>query len=267
MNHASPTKLIEELRSLPDPALDAAARSRMRSRLGLPPTASPQVRAQALSPVTHLSPRSRSSVSPNMSRRIWFSSLAVAASVLASVFLAWPEATSPEPSWSLVAGSASPSTGDPSGRWRNLGEQAQVLRLGDEIVLTVTPGAELRFSDETPRRFEVVAGEIFCTTGPAFAGRELIIETREAVATVVGTTFAMNRSALGACLCVGEGKVRFTPRRGTQAARLVSAGDRVIFAKDGTIASDGAISDMERSKLAMTREQGARMLAPSARPR
>lgn len=61
-------------------------------------------------------------------------------------------------------------------------------------------------------RAQVLMGNAYFETGPRFHGSSLDVETPEATAHVVGTSFAVLRQPHGTCVCVMEGRVRVTHR-------------------------------------------------------
>ena len=78
---------------------------------------------------------------------------------------------------------------------------------------------------------EVREGEIRVTTGSAFHGAALAIETPEARVQVVGTTFAVICEPAGTCVCVMEGRLMVGARGGAMSPVL--AGSRRYVFADG----------------------------------
>jgi ferric-dicitrate binding protein FerR (iron transport regulator) len=78
---------------------------------------------------------------------------------------------------------------------------------------------------------EVREGEIRVTTGSAFHGARLAIETPEARVAVVGTTFAVICEPAGTCVCVMEGRLMVGSRGGSMSP--VMAGHRRYVFADG----------------------------------
>ena len=78
---------------------------------------------------------------------------------------------------------------------------------------------------------EVREGEIRVTTGSAFHGARLAIDTPEARVAVVGTTFAVICEPAGTCVCVMEGRLMVGARGGAMSP--VMAGHRRYVFADG----------------------------------
>jgi ferric-dicitrate binding protein FerR (iron transport regulator) len=98
---------------------------------------------------------------------------------------------------------------------------------GTEFVLPTVPGRWFgRRATGSVRR-----GEIRLTTGPAFRGAALHIDTPEAVVVVTGTTLAVICEPTGTCVCVHDGAVKVGPRGG--AMEDVTAGRRRYVFNDG----------------------------------
>lgn len=78
---------------------------------------------------------------------------------------------------------------------------------------------------------EVREGEIRVTTGSAFHGAALAIDTPEARVQVTGTTFAVICEPAGTCVCVMEGKLMVGARGGAMSP--VMGGRRLYVFADG----------------------------------
>ncbi len=76
---------------------------------------------------------------------------------------------------------------------------------------------------------EVREGEIRVTTGSAFHGGTLAIDTPEARVQVVGTTFAVICEPTGTCVCVMEGRLMVGARGGAMSP-VVAGHRRYVFA-------------------------------------
>jgi ferric-dicitrate binding protein FerR (iron transport regulator) len=63
-------------------------------------------------------------------------------------------------------------------------------------------------------RVRVDWGEARILTGPAFAGRRLVVETGEGVTEITGTAFSVVRNHELTCVCVLEGEARVGPGPG-----------------------------------------------------
>jgi hypothetical protein len=143
---------------------------------------------------------------------------------------------------------------------------------GAESELEIQLGRELRFrmlagtTIELPRppgrwfarsrTIRLTAGEIYGTTSGAKFPLE--IETPEATARLLGTTFAAFRTEEGTCFCLWSGGIEVSPADGSP-SKLVPTEHKYYVYKDGRPSEVMPIDDMERMKLSMTHEAG---LAP-----
>jgi ferric-dicitrate binding protein FerR (iron transport regulator) len=119
---------------------------------------------------------------------------------------------------------------------------------GTEFTLPATPGRWLR------RRVTgaVRMGEIRVTTGPAFAGARLRLDTPEAEVEVTGTTLAVICEPAGTCVCVYEGVVK-VGARGVGMEAVANGRRRFVF-NDGRPPESAGIRPMENTKLGMFRD-------------
>lgn len=119
---------------------------------------------------------------------------------------------------------------------------------GTEFTLPATPGRWLN------RRVAgaVRQGEIRVTTGTAFRGAHLRVDTPEAVVEVTGTTLAVICEPAGTCVCVYEGVVRMGPR-GVGMEAVPNGRRRFVF-NDGRAPQSDEIRPMEITKLGMFRD-------------
>ncbi len=119
---------------------------------------------------------------------------------------------------------------------------------GTEFTLPATPGRWLR------RRVvgAVRHGEIRVTTGHAFAGAHLRLDTPEVAIEVTGTTLAVICEPAGTCVCVYEGVVKVGPRGAGMEA--VPNGRRRFVFNDGRPSQSDEIRPMENNKLGMFRD-------------
>lgn len=119
---------------------------------------------------------------------------------------------------------------------------------GTDFTLPATPGRWLN------RRVvaAVERGEIRVTTGVAFRGARLRVDTPEAVVEVTGTTLAVICEPTGTCVCVFEGVVRVGARGGS--VETIPTGRRRFLFNDGRAPETAAIRPMENTKLGMFRD-------------
>ena len=142
---------------------------------------------------------------------------------------------------------------EPGARLR-LPETASVtLASAGRLLLELTPGTEMTLPAAPGRWFgraghsELARGELHVTTGPAFHGARLAIETAEARIEVTGTTFAVLCLPVGTCVCVYEGTVRVGSRHGEMVP--VAAGRRREVFNDGRATLDDAMLVHEHGNL------------------
>ena len=119
---------------------------------------------------------------------------------------------------------------------------------GTEFTLPATPGRWLNRTITAA----VGRGEIRVTTGAAFHGARLFVETPEAVVEVTGTTLAVICEPAGTCVCVFDGAVGMGLRGGTM--EMVPTGRRRFVFSDGRPPETDAIRPMENAKLGMFRD-------------
>ena len=130
---------------------------------------------------------------------------------------------------------------------------------GTEFTLPATPGRWLQ------RRVTgaVRHGEVRVTTGHAFAGALLRLDTPEAAVEVTGTTLAVICEPAGTCVCVYDGVVRVGPG-GTGMVSVPNGRRRFVF-NDGRPPESAEIRPMENTKLAMFRDSRREWLEGAAR--
>ena len=119
---------------------------------------------------------------------------------------------------------------------------------GTEFTLPALPGRWLG------RRVagEVRHGEVRITTGPAFHGAHLRVETPEASIEVTGTTLAVICEPVGTCVCVYDGAVS-VGARGDRMEPVVSGRRRFVF-NDGRAPESAEIRPIENEKLGAFRQ-------------
>jgi hypothetical protein len=132
------------------------------------------------------------------------------------------------------------------------------LVAGDQLWIQFAPGSELRLPRSAGRwvgrtvRARVTRGEIRFTTGPAFAGARLLIETTFADVELLGSTIAVIENDDYTCVCAYEGTVRVGPRDGPLSP--LPAGMRRFTYGDGRPPLTQDLAPMERMKLQMLRD-------------
>jgi hypothetical protein len=96
-------------------------------------------------------------------------------------------------------------------------------------------------------------GQWRITTGPAFAGARLEIETPHADVEVMGTTLSVICEPTGTCVCVFEGRVQVghTPRD----RAFVEAGHLRYVWADGAVPKDAGIRSIENEQLGKFRQE------------
>ena len=121
------------------------------------------------------------------------------------------------------------------------------------LVVQVTAGTEFTLPAVPGRwigrgvRAAVRHGEIRVTTGSAFHGARLRVDTPEAAVEVTGTTLAVICEPAGTCVCVYDGVVKVGPHGGVMEA--VTAGRRRFVFNDGRAPESAEIRPTEVGKL------------------
>ena len=123
------------------------------------------------------------------------------------------------------------------------GRMAIELLPGTDMTLPAPPGRWFGRSAAA----EVTGGEIHVTTGPAFHGAQLMVETTDLRLEVTGTTFAVLCLPVGTCVCVYEGAVRVGAKAGEMV--MVPAGRRREVFNDGRPPLDDAMLVHEHGPL------------------
>ena len=138
------------------------------------------------------------------------------------------------------------------------------LASAGRILVELLPGTEMTLPRAPGRWFgrravaSLESGEVHVTTGPAFHGARLAIQTAEARAEVTGTTFAVLCLPVGTCVCVYEGTVGVGEPHG--ALVPVTAGRRRELFKDGSPPLDDAMLVHEHGNLERLVAQRATLL-------
>jgi hypothetical protein len=241
------------VRELPAPVVDAAFRARLKQdfasgRIGEAP-------ARVLAPAWGWSTWLRWSAVPVTA------AILVVAVVTLNQAPRWRVAEVTGDGVAEVDGRPIP-LGTPAAFERSLGPGAHVrlpqgtsvtLASAGRMLIELTPGTEMTLPRAPGRWFgrrvlaALAGGEVHVTTGPAFRGGYLAIETAEARVEVTGTTFAVLCLPVGTCVCVYEGTVRVGGRHG--ALVPVTAGRRRELFNDGTPPLDDAMLPHEHGNL------------------
>ncbi len=256
----------DAVRALPEPPVREEFRARLRAQFvsgDIPETAAPR----------------RAAVIPMPVR----AALALAAAV-AGVFFVLGRA----PEWQVMAvppegevrvdGRAFPAADvaawrealEPGARVAWSGSGPLSLALPKTLAVQLMPDAELTLPaaalpKEEALRIDVARGAMQVATGPAFAGRRLVVHTDPVDVEVTGTTFAVIRMPDFACVCVLDGAVQLHTASGRQLP--VEAGARSVVHDDGTVDSFGEVAADEIPVLERFREEAASFLgAPPGRP-
>ncbi len=130
---------------------------------------------------------------------------------------------------------------------------------GTEFTLPATPGRWFRRTVTGAVR----RGEIRVTTGPAFVGARLRVDTPEAGIEVTGTTLAVICEPAGTCVCVYDGVVKVGPRGAGM--EPVTGGRRRFVFNDGRAPESAEIRPTEIYKLGMFRDSRRGFLEGAAR--
>jgi ferric-dicitrate binding protein FerR (iron transport regulator) len=132
------------------------------------------------------------------------------------------------------------------------------LASAGSMVVQITAGTEFTLPASPGRWFgrrvagAVRHGEVRVTTGPAFHGARLRVDTPEAAVEVTGTTLAVICEPPGTCVCVYDGVVRVGARGA--AAESVPSGRRRFVFSDGRPPELADIRPVENRKLGMFRQ-------------
>jgi ferric-dicitrate binding protein FerR (iron transport regulator) len=187
------------------------------------------------------------------------------------------------PSWELVASRGTGSVvvdgvpvplADATGLQRRLRRGVRLrlpeggevdLALPGQLALQVTPGTDVTLPAAAGRWFgrrgrtSVAHGEVRITTGAAFHGARLEVDTPEAMVEVTGTTLAVICEPTGTCVCVLEGRVRVAPQA-DGAGVMVAAGHRRYVFNDARPPVTAEIRPNESVSLRQLREQRRAMM-------
>lgn len=259
--HTTPNeqRARDAVRALPDPPAREEFRARLRAEFvagRIPESAAPR----------------RAVVIPMPLR----AALALAAAV-AGVFLVLGRA----PEWQVMAVPASGEVRvdgrpfpvadvaawrealEPGARVAWSGGEPLSLALPKTLAVQLMPDAELTLpaagtSRTEALRIDVARGAMQVATGPAFAGRRLVVHTDPVDVEVTGTTFAVIRMPDFACVCVLEGSVRLHTADGGQLP--VDAGSRRVVHDDGTVDSFGEVAADEIPVLERFRDEASSFL-------
>jgi ferric-dicitrate binding protein FerR (iron transport regulator) len=139
------------------------------------------------------------------------------------------------------------------------------IALPGQLALQAAPGTDVTLPAAAGRWFgratraRVANGEVRITTGAAFHGARLAVETPEAMVHVTGTTLAVICEPTGTCVCVLEGKVMVAaPAEG--AGVPVSEGHRRYVFKDARAPESAEIRPTEIGALKEFRDRRQRLM-------
>lgn len=147
------------------------------------------------------------------------------------------------------------------------GVQIEIASHG-QLAVQFTPGTEASIPSAPGRWFrragsaEIRSGELRITTGAAFRGARLALETPEARIEVTGTTFAVICEPSGTCLCVLEGRVRMGGRGAAAMAEVVEGRRRFVFA-DGREDEAAEMRHTEHAPLGEFRDRWRPEMTPA----
>jgi ferric-dicitrate binding protein FerR (iron transport regulator) len=157
---------------------------------------------------------------PKPDRSVWFTTLALAASIALLATSAWFFLHSaPSPVVTLIEheGSVAWKNGDaiqsgeslPAGTLETIGEASSaLLRFRDGSLISLHGEAEFSFSDEGQKVLKLSRGTLSAEVQKQPAGRPMLIRTPSAVAEVVGTAFDLTARPEDTLLKVDEGLVK-----------------------------------------------------------
>ncbi|MEO5619187.1 MAG: FecR domain-containing protein [Candidatus Eisenbacteria bacterium] len=140
-----------------------------------------------------------------------------------------------------------------------------------QFAVQFSPGTEASVPRVPGRWFgrlgsaEIRSGELRVTTGAAFRGALLAIETPEAKIEVTGTTFAVICEAAGTCLCVLDGRVRIGARGAPAMVEVPGGRRRFVFA-DGREEEAAEMRHTEHGPLGEFQERMGRELGAKSAP-
>jgi len=153
-------------------------------------------------------------------RSVWFTTLALAASIAVLATSAWLFfASKPDTVLTLVESTGTVAWSDgtviasgetlPAGTLETVGEASSaLLRFDDGSLITLHGDAELSFSSEHKKVLSLTRGTLSAAVQPQPAGRPMLIRTPSAVAEVVGTAFDLSTRSEDTLLKVNEGLVK-----------------------------------------------------------
>lgn len=153
-------------------------------------------------------------------RSLWFTTLALAASIAVLATSAWLFlASQPSAVLTLVESTGTVAwidgtviaTGEslPAGTLETVGEASSaLLRFEDGSLITLQGDAELAFSSDPQKVLTLSRGTLSASVQPQPAGKPMLIRTPSAVAEVVGTVFDLAARSEDTLLKVNEGLVK-----------------------------------------------------------
>lgn len=153
-------------------------------------------------------------------RSVWFTTLALAASIAVLASSAWLFfASKPEAVLTLVESTGTVAWSDgtiiasgeslPAGTLETVGDASSaLLRFDDGSLITLHGDAELSFASDHQKVLSLTRGTLSAEVQPQPAGRPMLIRTPSAVAEVVGTAFDLSTRSEDTLLKVDEGLVK-----------------------------------------------------------
>ena len=118
------------------------------------------------------------------------------------------------------------------------------LRLGDLYLLELAPGTSLRLASlDRAARAEPLAihaerGSVRVRTGPGFAGSQMRVSTENLDLRVVGTTFGVDLTGHGTCVCCLDGSVEVRAEDVIRDPSALRAGSRCVVDDDKSRGAD-----------------------------
>lgn len=141
------------------------------------------------------------------------------------------------------------------------GDSQVEIQLGDQLRFRMLPGTKIQLPESPGRWFnrsrtiDLLAGEIYGTTGGKPLDFDLRVHTAEANAHIMGTTFAVLRFDFGTCVCLWTGELMVEPMSGDEGIMMPDEMKYFVY-NDGRPNEMMPIDDMERMKLSMTQDAG-----------
>lgn len=199
---------------------DAALRAELRSIAEQAVAFGDLARRETDTLVCSLSKPDRRAELARQAKPIWFTTLALAASIAVLAASAWLFfASKPDAVLTLVESTGTVAWSDgtviasgetlPAGTLETAGEASSaLLRFDDGSLITLHGDAELSFASEHQKVLSLTRGTLSAEVRPQPAGRPMLIRTPSAVAEVVGTAFDLSTRWEDTLLKVNDGLVK-----------------------------------------------------------